>query len=252
MTVRILSYNILAGGEERLPQLARVIQHQRPDAVALLEARSRAHAEGLAQQLKMELIFGEANNGSDHVAWLSRLPVLRTENHRLPVFAKTLLEIELSWEGMPLALFATHLKAGRDQQKEQHRAAEIQAVLTLLQARGDRPHLLVGDLHALHPADQPNAAVYLATEPWEQGDDLYDMHLRQAIPLLLASGYMDCYRERHPTTLGYTYKLPTPALRLDYIFALPSLTKRLSACEIVTEAEAQGASDHFPIWAEFW
>ena len=252
MTVRILSYNILAGGEDRLPHLARVIQHQRPDAVALLEARSRAHAEELAHQLKMELIFGEANNGLDHVAWLSRFPVNRAQNHRLPIFAKTLLEIELPWEGTSLALFATHLKAGRDQQKEQHRAAEIQAILTLLQARGDQSHLLVGDLNALHPADQPNTPVYLATEPWEQGDDLHDVHLRQAIPLLLAAGYVDCYRERHPTAPGYTYKLPAPALRLDYIFALPSLTKRLSACEIVTEADAEVASDHFPIWAEFW
>lgn len=251
MTMRILSYNILAGGEDRLPHLVRVIEHQRPDAVALLEARSRAHAEELALLLKMELIFGEANNGLDHVAWLSRLPVLRAENHRLPIFAKTLLELDLSWEGTPLALFATHLKAGRDQQKEQRRAAEIQAVLTLLQARGDQPHLLVGDLNALHPADQPNAPVYLATEPWEQGDDLHDVRLRQAIPLLLAAGYVDCYRERYPTAPGYTYKLPTPALRLDYIFAFPSLTKRLSACEIVTGAEAGVASDHFPIWAEF-
>jgi exodeoxyribonuclease III len=237
MTVRILSYNILAGGEDRLPHLARVIQDQRPDAVALLEARSRALTEELAQQLEMELIFGEANNGLDHVAWLSRLPVIRAENHRLPIFAKT--------------LFATHLKAGRNQQKEQHRVAEIQAVLTALQARGGQPHLLVGDLNALHPADQPNAAVYLATEPWEQGDDLHDVHLRQAIPLLLAAGYVDCYRERHPTAPGYTYKLPAPALRLDYIFAPPSLTKRLSACEIVTEADARLASDHFPIWVEF-
>ena len=165
MSVRILSYNIFAGGEDRLSHLARVIEHQRPDAVALLEARSRAHAEELAQQLKMELIFGEANNGLDHVAWLSRLPVIRAENHRLPVFAKTLLELDLSWEGTPLALFATHLRAGRAQQKEQHRVAEIQAILTLLRACGDQSHLLVGDLNALHPADQPNAPVYLATEP---------------------------------------------------------------------------------------
>jgi exodeoxyribonuclease III len=251
MTVRILCYNIFAGGEERLPQLAHVIQNQRPDAVALLEARSRSHVEELAQQLKMELIFGEANNGLDHVAWLSRLPVIRAENHRLPVFAKTLLELDLFWEGTPLALFATHLKAGRDQQKEQRRVAEIQAILTLLQARGDQPHVLVGDLNALHPTDQPNAPVYQATEPWEHGDDLHDVHLRQVIPLLLSARYVDCYRELHPTIPGYTYKLPTPALRLDYIFALPSLAKRLSACEVVTEADAEVASDHFPIWAEF-
>src|SRR5215472_12703184 len=60
----------------------------------------------------MSLTFGEANNiYQDHVAWLSRLQVIRTHNHRLPVFAKTLLEIEILWEGASLRLFATHLRA---------------------------------------------------------------------------------------------------------------------------------------------
>lgn len=43
MTLRILSYNILAGGEGRLPLLLRVIKKQQPDVIALLEARSRSH-----------------------------------------------------------------------------------------------------------------------------------------------------------------------------------------------------------------
>ncbi len=134
MTLRILSYNILAGGEGRLPFLFSVIKKQQPDVVALLEARNRAHAAMLAQQLGMDLTIGEANNGKDHVVWLSRLPVIRRNNHTLPVFAKTLLEIEIIWEGVPLALFATHLKAGQDQEREQFRVAEIQAVLEIFHA----------------------------------------------------------------------------------------------------------------------
>jgi exodeoxyribonuclease-3 len=98
MSLRILSYNILAGGEDRLPLIVNVIQKQQPDVVALLEARSRSNAEVLAQQLGMSLAFGEANNmNHDNVVWLSRLPVINTQNHCDPVFAKTLLEIEVLW-----------------------------------------------------------------------------------------------------------------------------------------------------------
>jgi len=67
MTLRILSYNILWGGEDRLPLIARVIQLQQPDVVALLEANSRPKAEALSQQLGMSLIFGNANSAF-HVA----------------------------------------------------------------------------------------------------------------------------------------------------------------------------------------
>ncbi|MGH2482179.1 MAG: endonuclease/exonuclease/phosphatase family protein [Ktedonobacteraceae bacterium] len=251
MALRILSYNILAGEEGRLPQLIRVIQHQRPDVVALLEARSRPHVEVLARALKMELVCGEANNGRDHVAWLSRLPIVRAKDHRVPIFAKTLLEIEIVADGVPLALFATHLKAGRDQKKEQRRVAEVQAILDILQTRSSQPHLLVGDFNALHPQDQPDATVYLATEPAEQGDDLHDTQRRRALLRLLSVGYVDCYRALHPAEAGYTYKLPTPGLRLDYIFASPDLAQRLAACDILTGGEAETASDHYPIWAEF-
>jgi len=63
----------------------------------------------------MSLTLGEATNiNKDHVVWLSRLPVIRAENHRLPVLAKTLVEIEILWDGIPVALFATHLKAGQN------------------------------------------------------------------------------------------------------------------------------------------
>ena len=55
MPLRILSYNILAGGENRIPLIANVIQQQQPDVVALLEARSRPNAEALAQRLGMSL-----------------------------------------------------------------------------------------------------------------------------------------------------------------------------------------------------
>jgi len=89
MALRVLSYNILKGGEDRLPLIANVIQKQQPDVVALLEARSRSNAEALAQQLGMSLTLGEANNvNKDNVAWLSHLHVIRAHNHQLPILAE--------------------------------------------------------------------------------------------------------------------------------------------------------------------
>lgn len=252
MTLRILSYNILEGGKDRLTLIGSVIQQQQPDVVALLEARSRSNVEALAQQLGMSLTFGEANNiNQDHVVWLSRLPVARMYNHRLPVFAKTLLEIEILWNGTPLVLFATHLKAGQDQESEHRRVAEMQAILAILRSLSDQPHVLVGDLNTLHPTDQPNMPEYIATLR-ERGETMLEPQFpRQVIPLLLEAGYVDCYRALHPTISGYTSHTTHPALRVDYIFASAPLARRLHGCDVVIGAETETASDHFPIWAEF-
>ena len=249
MALRILSYNILAGGQDRLPLIGNVIQKQQPYVVALLEARSRSHAEALAQQLGMSLTFGEANNiYQDHVAWLSRPQVIRAHNHRLPVFAKTLLEIEILWEGASLTLFATHLRVGQDQEREQHRVREMQAILGLLDQVRNQPHMLVGDLNTLHPTDQPDIPAYISILRQRGEHTLNPQFPREVIPLLLEAGYIDCYRALHPMTAGYT---TTGGMRIDYIFADPLLATRLYACNIVTGAEAEMASDHFPVWAEF-
>jgi exodeoxyribonuclease III len=107
MNLKVLSYNILEGGDNRLQLIQDIIRKQHPDAVALLEANNQANAETIARELEMQFVFGEANN-EYHVAWLSRLPIQRSENHRLAVLSKTLLEIEIAWNGTQLHLFATH------------------------------------------------------------------------------------------------------------------------------------------------
>ena len=106
--MKLLGYNIREGGDGRLPEIAALVRGQRADAVALLEANSRANAEALGRELTMELVFGEANCAC-HVAWLSRWPIRRATNHRHPALAKTLLEVEVACDGEPLHLFAAHL-----------------------------------------------------------------------------------------------------------------------------------------------
>jgi exodeoxyribonuclease-3 len=233
--MKILSYNILFGGEDRIPHITNVIRAQQPDVVALLEANSRENVETLARELDMQFVFGEANN-EFHIAWLSRLPVVRSENHRLPVLTKTLLEIEVLWQRRPVHLFAAHLRHARDPEFEQKRAEELRAIIDVMNHVYYRPHLLAGDLNAIHPADRPGIETQTPC---------------QAIPLLLNAGYIDCYRRVHPIAPGYTFKLPEPYLRIDYIFASLEMALNLHSCTVINSEEAQIASDHLPIMADF-
>jgi endonuclease/exonuclease/phosphatase family metal-dependent hydrolase len=77
---------------------------------------------------------------------------------------------------------------------------------------------------------------------------------RGSIARLLNAGYVDCYRHIHPHTQGFTCPAAFPAGRIDYIFAAPSLAKRLKTCCVVTEGEGmpgKDASDHLAVAAEF-
>jgi exodeoxyribonuclease III len=239
MPLRVMSYNILLGGQDRLPCIARTIHGVAPDVVALVEANERAHAEALAGELGMALAFGEANSDF-HVAWLSRLPIRAVHNHRRAIFTKTLLEVVVEWEGLEVALFATHLSAGRGE-SEPRRLQEVAAIVDVLNDNAARPHLLVGDLNAMPPGEVPGQP-----PPGEVAD------VRgEALVPLVSAGYLDCYRALHPAASGYTYTTDQPWLRLDYIFASPKLAPRLRACDIVTGADVARCSDHFPIWADF-
>lgn len=241
--MKILSYNIQEGGAGRLRALAAIIRRQRPDAVALLEANSRANAELLAARLGMALAFGGGNCAA-HIAWLSRAPIVSATNHRHPALAKTLLEVTLAWGDTPLHLFAAHL-ASRHEPPEP--IAEIPVILDLMAARAGRPHLLVGDFNALRP-DDPVGTPPPGVVP--RGEAVAGVP-RPTLGRLLGAGYVDCYRVRHPRAAGYTYPAAAPWLRLDYAFADPTLAARLTGCDRVAGAMAARASDHLPLWATF-
>lgn len=195
--------------------------------MALMEANDRTNAETLAADLGMQLAYGEANSPFA-VAWLTRLPITRSENHRLEVLEKTLVEIEV--EG--LRLFATHLSAGRTQEDEPRRIAETEAILERL---GDRAALLVGDFNSVHPDDE------IGTPPPEEQVDHVS---RRPIELVLEAGFMDAYRALH-SDRGWTYLSWHPWARLDYIFASSEL--HVQSCYVVES----DASDHFPVVADF-
>jgi endonuclease/exonuclease/phosphatase family metal-dependent hydrolase len=246
MPLRALTYNILVGGEERLPFIRDIIGSQNADIVAIQEANSRANIESLARDLEMRLVFGEANC-EYHVALLSRLPITGSMNHRAPEFEKTALEVEVQWEGHPVRVITTHLKANSD---EQRRVTEVETLLRLTGPADAGLKLLMGDFNALSPADQYVSDIQISDE-----DDAFARNAyaapRHAIPLLLAAGYVDIYRQTRPGETGYTTKTPTPVVRIDYIFASPALALRATLSDVVDSPLVILASDHKPVCAEF-
>ncbi|HEU5101632.1 MAG TPA: endonuclease/exonuclease/phosphatase family protein [Roseiflexaceae bacterium] len=241
MPFKVMSYNIENGGVGRLDLLAATIRRQQPDAVALIEANHKHLAETLARQLDLDLVYGEANSQAA-IAWLSRLPIVGSQNHRLPILDKTLLEVVVEQDGSELHLFATHLVHGRTRASAGRRVAEVHAILDVLQAQGDTCHALVGDFNAIHPADR------LGEPPIGETRGYF---ARQPIRLLVAAGYTDCYRQLHRATPGYTYPAAHPWMRLDYIFAAASMATQLQASGVETGEDNPGASDHLPVWAAF-
>jgi exodeoxyribonuclease III len=220
-----MTWNIWNGGAGRLDAIEGVLRAQDADVVALQEANDLAAVASLAGSLGMELVYGEANSVFA-VAWLTRVPVLRSRNHRLPALEKTLLEIELG--GM--RLFATHLSAGRTEAHEARRISEVEPILAV--AGG--ADVLIGDFNAVHPDDE------IGPPPPEEGLDHVS---RRPIELVLAAGFRDCYRELHPGGRGWTYLSWSPWARIDFVFA----RRTPRSCEVV---ESQ-ASDHFPLVADF-
>jgi exodeoxyribonuclease III len=223
--LRLVTWNIWSGGDGRMDAIEQVLRDQRADVVALQEANDRAAVELLAEALGMEPVYGDANS-EYAVAWLSRLPVAQSRNHRLPVLEKTLLEIQVE----EVRLCTTHLSAGRLREHEPQRVAEAEAILAEVGATAD---VLVGDFNAVHPSDE------IGTPP---PDEQLEHVSRRPVELVLAAGFVDSFRELHPGEPGWTYVAWHPWARLDYVFArqLPS------SCEVIDTH----ASDHFALVAD--
>ena len=86
MALKIITYNICEGGEDRIPQIEAVIAREEPHLVALTEANSRRKVRDLARSLDMEHFVGSARSGF-HVAWLYCLPTRMTSTTMLPTYS---------------------------------------------------------------------------------------------------------------------------------------------------------------------
>jgi endonuclease/exonuclease/phosphatase family metal-dependent hydrolase len=177
---RVLSYNILAGGETRYAGasrrselLARMIALAQPDIVGLAEGinptqRGEVTAiEEMAARLNMQLIRGDHPSAGDafQVACLTRLPLVYTRVHARPGhLTRPLLEVCVrEADGGELIVFVAHLIASfhRGRAAERQRRREVREILASMAPARGRPHLLMGDFNTLAPGDPLRASALL-------------------------------------------------------------------------------------------
>jgi endonuclease/exonuclease/phosphatase family metal-dependent hydrolase len=251
--MRLVSYNILDGGEGRADPLAEVIDAQRPDMVALIEADNPAVVERIARRLNMDSI---AAPGCKHtVALLSRWPIVESINHAaLRGRPPCLLEATIrQLDGPEWLIGVLHLGSHAFEADEAQREQELAAVLEVFEPyrRVGCPHLLVGDFNSNSPIQQidPDKVHPKTRQAWLANGSRIP---RRVIQTLLDNAYIDtlaaAYPDAAPTTATFTTR--DPGQRIDFIFAYATQPTAIKDAWVEHDRLAKYASDHYPIGVE--
>ena len=131
------------------------------------------------------------------------------------------------------------------------RTHQVHALLRYIRRTAPGWHLLAGDFNTIAPGDRAllaQAPLWVKAQAWFQAGYIP----RWALGTLLDAGYVDCFRKLNPQEDGFTLPSVHPQVRLDYVFAAPSLNDALRECRMVTSPKAvTAASDHLPVLTEF-
>ncbi|QDV12394.1 Endonuclease/Exonuclease/phosphatase family protein [Rosistilla oblonga] len=231
LRLRVLSYNIHhgAGVDSKLDlqRIADVILSVKPDVVALQEVDKNVKRSGdvdqpaeLARLTKMNVVFGaniDLQGGHYGNAILSRFPIIRHENHRLPNIdggeQRGMIEAEIALpkSNQPLLLLATHLDHRPD---ESERLASAAFINKRLAGKPQHPALLAGDMNA-----RPDS---------------------ETLRRLQAN-----WTSSNQTPMA-TYPVTQPTIQIDYILHSPAKRWKVIEFKVLDEAVA---SDHRAIFA---
>jgi endonuclease/exonuclease/phosphatase family metal-dependent hydrolase len=253
MKVRLLTYNILKGGKEREAQIVEVIRSVDPDVVVVQEVLEVDRFCQIATALGMSSYLAQ-NQGRLplRVGLLSRLPVLDFHTLRLwPVWPGCLQATVQLANGHTLTVFGLHLAAYYPWFLEWWRVYQVRTLLRYIRRMAPGWHLLAGDFNTIAPGDRASleqAPLWVKAQAWFQLGYIP----RWALGSLINAGYADCFRKLHPEEDGFTLPSVHPQVRLDYVFAAPSLNNALRECRVITSPKTvTSASDHLPVLTEF-
>ena len=159
--MKLVSYNILDGGEGRADPLAEVIEAQRPDIVVLVEADVPDVVERIARRMNMDYVWAEGKKHGGAI--LSRWRIVESINHSLlrEELTDCLVEATIAQpDGTPWIVGGVHLHARARIKDEEIRLNEVKAVLEVFAERRGKnvPHLLAGDFNANSPIQKIDPA----------------------------------------------------------------------------------------------
>lgn len=233
-SLRVLSYNIHHGegedGRLDLQRIANVIMAVEPDLVALQEVDKGVERTNridqpavLAELTGMHVVFEKNINyqgGEYGNAVLSRLPVIRHANYKLPQLTpdeqRGLLEVHVEHAGRSIVFYATHFDYHGD---DKERLASAVMLKELIDQQETKTIIVAGDLNA-----RPDSAV-----------------IKKMTAFLI---------DTHDDVQGpaYTYPADQPDRRIDYIMHPPDAGLKVTESRVIDEAVA---SDHRPLFVVY-
>ncbi|MEO7987296.1 MAG: endonuclease/exonuclease/phosphatase family protein [Gemmatimonadales bacterium] len=232
--MRLLSWNILAGGGSRCAPILEVLRRYDPDIIALQEtmpgrATDLCHVlarAGYAYRCGAPL--GAHDRGQ---CVLSRIPFTRVAGPRPPHargYPRGWLEIELAGHGLRLA-------AVWGPPEGRAIPAFWDAAAAWLVRRADRPFVMLGDFNA-------GASLVDAED--------YRFRSGRAFATLAGIGLVDLWRREHGDTREHTW-FSRPGVsrtgrgfRIDHAFASRAVAERVAGCRYDHEVRERGWSDH--------
>ena len=191
MSLRVMTYNILDGGENRETYILNVIQTARPDVVLLQEVFTEEFLMFLSHPLGMTYYMGPGNK-KRKVALLSKIPVLTFKSYH-PFFPtwRNFVEADIECEpNMTVRLIGVHPIANLGIIFEIWRWLEAKYVINHIQVYKSEPCLLAGDFNAVAPGEQvktENMPGWLKWIIYLQGNRVYYFSLK----FLLSIGFVD-------------------------------------------------------------
>ena len=246
MMLKLLSYNIRFGGQERGKKIAEVINFVAPDIVVFQEAYTPGVIEQIAADCGMKTLGARQAHS---IAFVAKIEVADFKWHRPAGSTHSFLEIVLSDD--QTRIFGLHLKPRFSKWSERKRALEIRALLDGIKEHQAGFHILVGDFNTLAPGERFNLRkmpLWIRALIWASGRDIK----RETVQTLLDAGYVDGFRRLFPKDIGHTFPVYNPHVRLDYVFLPNRDADRLKSIEIIKQPPVvQTASDHYPLLANF-
>lgn len=245
MRLRLLSYNIKFGGRGREAQIAAVIRAADPDIVLLQEATDRLVVRRLSELTALPTWDSRVNYST---GFLTRLPVEHYQWHRPPRSRHAFLELAI--RAPRVRFFGLHLSAWFSNWNERQRHFEISALLASIKEHQDGLHFIAGDFNAVAPGEvlqTERMPPWIRALVWLSGRDI----ARHTIQHMLDQQYIDAWTVRRDAEPGYTFPTWDPHVRLDYVFTPARYQRTIRSCEVfATHADAEQASDHFPLLVE--
>ena len=250
MSLNVMTYNILDGGEKREKLILEVIQSEKPDVVVLQEVFTEEILKFLSHSLGMKYYIGTGNN-KRKVALLSKLPVHSFRSHHPFPIWRNFIDAEIEYEpNKMIRILGVHPMANLGIVFEFWRFLEALYVIKQIQKFQNKSCLIAGDFNAIAPQEKiiiESMPAWLKRIIYLQGKRVYHFSIKR----FLSAGLTDCFRSLNSEN-GFTLPPPNPNARLDYIFVNAKMKAYLKKCWVVREPKSVNfASDHYPVLAKF-